>query len=456
MQRERITLGRIANFNCPDGKKQAFLWDTEAPRLAVRATSGAKSFIFETKLNRQTIRRTIGDVRNWTIEAAREEARRLQTLIDKGTDPRELEREKEAAKAKAIADEEATKAAVKARKQYTLKALCNAYCDHLEAKGKTESARQTRSILKCHVFEAFSEIALLPASEINADHAATLIRKVMMAGKERTAGVLRSYLSAAFNAARKARFDAKLPSDLIAYGVKDNPAELIATIPVNRGTRNLTAEELRHYMAALSDDNLSDLALKLDLYTGGQRMAQLLRPKTSDYDKDTSTLRLWDGKGKRISPREHLLPLAPKGVAIVEKLIERARKLEEANAQKEGREPSYSNLWLFSNHGKTKLSDTTPGKRVSDISKAMKGESFDLRDIRRTCETMLAGMRVHKDIRAQLLSHGLSGVQDAHYDRHGYIDEKRAALLAWERRLDDISKGKKSSNVAQPKKKKTS
>lgn len=453
MQRERITLGRIANFNCPDGKKQAFLWDTEAPRLAVRATSGAKSFIFETKLNRQTIRRTIGDVRNWTIEAAREEARRLQTLIDKGTDPRELEREKEAAKAKATADEEAIKAAIEARKQYTLMALCNAYCDHLEAKGKTESARQTRSILKCHVFEAFPDIASLPASEINADHAATLVRKVMTEGKDRTAGVLRSYLSAAFNAARKARFDAKLPSDLIAYSVKDNPAEIIATIPVNRGTRNLSAEELKHYMAALSDDNPSNLALRLDLYTGGQRMAQLLRPKTSDYDKDTQTLRLWDGKGKRISPREHLLPLAAKGAAIVEKLIERARILEEANAKKEGREPSYGNLWLFSSHGKAKLSDTTPGKRVAEISKNMKGERFDLRDIRRTCETMLAGIRVHKDIRAQLLSHGLSGVQDAHYDRHGYIDEKRAALVAWEKRLDDISKGKKGSNVTRATKK---
>lgn len=107
MQRERLTLARIAAFNCPEGKKQAFIWDTEAPRLAVRATAGAKSFIFETKLNRQTIRRTIGDVKNWNIDAAREEARQLQTLIDKGTDPRELEREKADAKTAAKAATEA-------------------------------------------------------------------------------------------------------------------------------------------------------------------------------------------------------------------------------------------------------------------------------------------------------------------------------------------------------------
>ncbi len=456
-QRGKLTPGRIASFSCPADKAQAFLWDSEVPGLAVRATppgkrtpNGTRAYIFQGYLNGATPRITIGDTKAWNLDQARIEARGLQVLLDKGIDPRELKREKAATKAAAAAAKEAEHAAAEGRKQYTLQALCNAYCDHLQAKGKTQSARQARSILKVHIFQAHPDIAALPASEITSDHAATLIRKVIEQGKERTGGVLRSYLSAAFNAARKARFDAKLPSDLIAYGVKDNPAEIIATIAVNRGERTLVADELKAYMAALSDDDLSDLALKLALYAGGQRMAQLLRPKTSDYDKDTQTLRLWDGKGKRTAPREHLLPLGPKGALIVEKLMERARKQEEANARNEGREPAYNSLWLFSSHGKAQLADTTPGKRVAEISKNMNGLPFDLRDIRRTCETMLAAMRIHKDIRAQLLSHGLSGVQDAHYDRHGYIDEKRAALVAWEKRLDDIATGKKPGNLAQP------
>ncbi|WP_041645537.1 hypothetical protein [Aromatoleum aromaticum] len=75
MQRKRLTPDRIRRFNCPDGTKQAFLWDTVAPRLAVRATAGAKSYIFEAKMNRQTIRRTIGDVRAWNLDDARFAAR---------------------------------------------------------------------------------------------------------------------------------------------------------------------------------------------------------------------------------------------------------------------------------------------------------------------------------------------------------------------------------------------
>lgn len=97
MQRERLTPDRIRRFSCPADAKQSFLWDTDAPRLAVRATTGAKSFIFEAKLNRQTIRVTIGDVRAWNLDDARAEARRLQTVVDQGTDPRQEKADKLAA-----------------------------------------------------------------------------------------------------------------------------------------------------------------------------------------------------------------------------------------------------------------------------------------------------------------------------------------------------------------------
>lgn len=88
MQRERLTLERIRRFTCPPDKHQAFLFDTDSPRLAVRVTTGSKSFAFEAKLNRKTIRLTIGRVQDWGLDDAREEARRLQRLIDKGIDPR--------------------------------------------------------------------------------------------------------------------------------------------------------------------------------------------------------------------------------------------------------------------------------------------------------------------------------------------------------------------------------
>lgn len=38
MARTKLTAGRIRDFECPAGTTQAFMWDTEAPGLAVRAT----------------------------------------------------------------------------------------------------------------------------------------------------------------------------------------------------------------------------------------------------------------------------------------------------------------------------------------------------------------------------------------------------------------------------------
>ena len=105
-----ITAGLIERLTCPPDKTQVFLRDTKAPGLRVRATAasaknpeGLKAFVYEAKLNRQTIRRTIGDVRVWDIEAARIEARRLAVVLDSGQDPREIERQQEADKAAAIA-----------------------------------------------------------------------------------------------------------------------------------------------------------------------------------------------------------------------------------------------------------------------------------------------------------------------------------------------------------------
>lgn len=101
-QRVNLTAGAIERLTCPSHKRQDFLRDTEAPGLRVRVTTaGAKSFVYEAKLNRQTIRRTIGDVKVWSIEQARTEARRLAVMLDNGVDPRELERQQQADRAAA-------------------------------------------------------------------------------------------------------------------------------------------------------------------------------------------------------------------------------------------------------------------------------------------------------------------------------------------------------------------
>jgi integrase len=100
--RIKFTVGKVTKFECPPGKSSVFLWDTEVPGLGIKASSGgSKKFILESRLKTgKTVRLTIGDTKTWCIDDAQIEARKLQTLIDQGIDPRQAKLEK-AAKAEA-------------------------------------------------------------------------------------------------------------------------------------------------------------------------------------------------------------------------------------------------------------------------------------------------------------------------------------------------------------------
>ena len=360
----------------------------------------------------------------WTLVQVRGEASKARERRQSGSGDVRADEQAEQAdrKAKEQAQEAARQEAdrkAKERAQFTLGALCEGYAAMLESRGKLSTSKHVVSMVK-HVPD---DLAGLPANEITSHQIAAIIRQVRESGKERAAGILRAYLRAAYGAAIRAPFDSELPASLILFNVEVNPVDAVPAIAVRAGNRTLSRVELRAYLEALGE-GIIDQALMLALLAGGQRMAQLLRARVADWDQGAQTLRLWDGKGKRADPREHLLPLGPRAAALVEGLIQRARERSD--------DPNPS---LFLSTGKAQVVESTPGKRVSGIAASMKGEPFDLRDIRRTVETLMAGLGINRDTRAQLMSHGLSGVQAVHYDRHGYMDEKRRALIAWESSL---------------------
>ena len=268
-----------------------------------------------------------------SLTEARAKAGELSKLYLSGV--KDLRAHLDAEEAARLAAEDARKAAeqaalaeAEAQSERTLIALCHAYADALEQQGKTKSAGNARSVFKVHVHHAHQELAQRSAKDITPREIAVLVRRVREAGKERTAGVLRSYLRAAYAMAIRAPFDSAVNSQLANFAVEMNPVDAIPTIPVRAGHRTLSTAELRNYLAGLTDE-LPDIALRLAVLAGGQRMSQLLRARVADYNEDMQTLRLWDSKGKRREPREHLIPLAPNGAALVTHLIERARRKSE-------------------------------------------------------------------------------------------------------------------------------
>lgn len=345
------------------------------------------------------------------------------------------------------AEEEAMRAAAKREREEaerqaasgSLKALCEGYVSHLERLGKS-SAKEARNLFKRNVFAAFPALAATRSQVITHRDVNAVLAALIDAGKGRTAGKLRSYLRAAFSAAMQAEYDPGIHPQLHGFNLEMNP---VAAVPAktlaryNRvGERVLNETELRGFMAALEqqEDMYSD-AITLALYLGGQRIAQLLRLRPADADLDAGTLTLFDPKGARQIARVHVLPLNEKALGIVTRTL-----------AVNGHKP-----FLFTLR-KVPVRPEKLSAVVAKISAAMvkagtAREAFQLRDIRRTCETMLAKMGISSDVRAQLLSHGLGGVQIRHYDRHSYMDEKRAALDAWAAKLHEIVTGEAHTNV---------
>ena len=112
--RVNLTAGRVDAFTCPPDKAQAFLWDTDTPTLALRATpTGRKTYVFEARLNGATVRINIGTLADWPIKLARTKAQGLKMMVDAGTDPRQVELDRQADVAEKKASAVASAAAAK-------------------------------------------------------------------------------------------------------------------------------------------------------------------------------------------------------------------------------------------------------------------------------------------------------------------------------------------------------
>ncbi len=403
-----------------------------------RTLAGSLVAVFRYSVNRKVIDMSLGafDAEGRTglsLTEARDRAGELQRMIQGGIpDPkahleeqaRQAAQAKVQAQARAEAAAEAARRAEEERSKYTLGSLMEAYADHLERQGKAKSAYDVRNTVKRHLTQAAPELVALPAVDVSKALLAARIRAIREAGLERTAGKLRSFLFAAYSLAQRAEGDSAAPSALIAFNIQVNPVQAIRSIPVRPGERTLSRQELRTLIGKLGV-SLADQALKLALYAGGQRVSQLLRAGVSDFDAESGILRLWDPKGRRLTPREHRLPLGPVARELVKDLVARARQ-----QQPEALDPP-----LFASGAKVMVVSTLT-HRLIELSTEMNGAKFNYRDLRRSVETEMAALGLSTDLRAQILSHGLSGVQSKHYDRHTYLDEKSAALAKWERHLE--------------------
>jgi integrase len=400
MAKEKLSARAVETVTA---EKETLLSDGSNLYLRIRPENGGKYikqwfFIYTNDINKRR-KLMLGTYPANTLSDARVWAGKLRGMLDKGIDPaeaRQAERTSKIDKAK-----------------NTCGSLLNAYVGYLKKLGK-QSHEDVAGIFKLHLSDKFKNT---PAATVTHSDLMEPIRKLVEADKHRTAAKLRSYLRAAFELALNASDDPNAPSSMLGYKLVANPAAGIkvpkgANVP---GERTLSRQELYDYanhLEGLPDSNTRDL-LKLQLLLAGQRISQLVR---ATLEGETIVQR--DGKGKRETPRKHVLPLQGK-----------ARVLVDARGGLFVRLPAANGL---DKQPRAQTDVERASQLVRRISKEMGGKPFRLGDIRRTAETMLAALGFASDLRGQLLSHGLGGVQNRHYDKHDYLPEKLKMLQAWE------------------------
>ena len=392
--------------------------------------------------------------RGLSLAQARGEAATLTRLILSGVPSLSAhfaaeEVAKQAAEAAQCEAEARAKADAERRATRTLRALVQAYADHLRSQGKPSWRRALNSPAR-HVP---AEILDMPAADVRAEHLLPTLRRLIDTktarspdGKGTAARLLRAHLRAAYALALSADADPTLPDSLRDFGVELNPLDRIPARGFARfnraGERALSWPEVISYRKQIETLDAGPVrdALMLQLLLGGQRFSQLVRVRGADVDLHGGTVRLFDPKGKRTQPRRHILPLQGRALELVKRRIESAIWTPKKDTAKAPAAPSAADRPLLSHRDRLPLDTVSIAHVGRDVAAAMleSGEArapFKLADIRRTCETLLAGMRVPRDVRAHLLSHGLGGVQEVHYVRHDFLPEMREALEAWEARL---------------------
>lgn len=312
----------------------------------------------------------------------------------------------------------------RARSLRTVEKLLNNYLDDLRARGKI-SAKQVEYVLKNMLLDYPALAGRDAASVTPSEWVAILRRYGKTDGHTDKMRKLRSYLRSAYAVAIRADLD---PMQEASAGMMltVNPIDGIPAGASRARERNLSEGEFRAFWARLKAmDHPLSKTLQALILLGGQRCSQLIRATVKDYQDGEIILN--DPKGKRATPRKHILPVQGMAKVLLDELVERSTLL--------------GTDLLFTIAGASPARLDNASHYVTKLSAAMveTGESvepFCLSDIRRSIETIMSGkLRISKDDRAQLMSHGISGVQEKHYDKSTHMDAKTEALAKLERWL---------------------
>lgn len=407
---QNFTAGRVEQFDCKQGQRQTIYWDGKAPGLGVRVTtSGAKSYIFESRLHGKTIRLTIGNIRSWSIKQAQDRATALKNLVDQGIDPRQVAAEQAAAQAE--------RSVSALREQMTVSEV---WATYLEARTKRWSRRTHADHVKLAdpggrqrkrgsgliVPGALASIMPLKIIDLHPSHIAkwldfeTAVRPTQAALAYR---LLRGFLRwCSTTPEYKGLVDLDAVSSRVA---KDHVPKVKP-----KADDCLQREQLPWWFASVRkiSNPVISAYLQVLLLTGARR-EELMALRWVDVDFEWSTLRIAD----KVEEGGRVIPLTPYVATLLQALPRR-------------------NEWVFSSTGSASGRLQEPRIQHNQALAKAGLPHITIHGLRRSFGTLAEWVECPTGISAQIMGHKPSAIAEKHYRRRP-ID----LLRSWHTKIEE-------------------
>ncbi|MGH6972771.1 MAG: tyrosine-type recombinase/integrase, partial [Caulobacteraceae bacterium] len=366
---------------------------------------------------RQTRRVVIGrHGAPWTLQGARDEAKKLLAAVDLGRDPfAERKTEADRKRAETVAREEADRAEAEARRTGTFEQVVERFIE-LYHKPKNRAWRDVKLRLERDPVPAWRGRLL---GDIRKADVVKLIDQVQ-ARAPGTARSLFAYMRRLFGWA-------------VERGeIEQSPMFGLRAPPQRRARdRVLTDVELRQVWSAC--DGLGHPfgpIIRLLMLTA-QRRDEVASMRWDHIDLQAG---VWILPAERCkNGKAHRVDLAPEAVAIIESIVRKGD-------------------FVFTTTGETAPSGFSHAKRSLDAAVAASGKAIPpwrLHDLRRTAATGMAALGHAPHVIERILNH-ISGAQGglvAVYQHYQYRPERRQASLEWAAQVEAIVREKRASGV---------
>jgi integrase len=377
-------------------------------QLRVRKKAGgtSRTWLFRYKWGDEWVRLTIGHYPGTDLVDAREQAHALRRKIDEGIDPRRA-LPKRSPKAAPLPLSSAVAGAGKHSIEFLVSEFVERYL-----KPKRKRPEYAERILSADVLPHWRG---RDARTIDPPEVIDLLDRIVDRGSHVMANRVAAILTQLFKFGIHRRIVTSSPVQLLYRpGGKEKPRE-----------RTLTDDELRAFLrdpkAATRYARLSH-AIVLLLLTG-QRRGELALARWTDVDLKAATWTIPPENSK--SGRGHVVPLSDWAVAefrALKALAKRSAFVLPANGGDHAIDPKQLTRGVA--RCQTRMQELGLG-------------AFTLHDLRRTCRTGLARLKVEPHIAERVLNHAQEKIAGT-YDVWQYIDEKRAALDRWAAHLTGL------------------